>query len=317
MTVLVQTFTCARCNRGEFRSLPGLDGKAFCPWCGDAVTGGVATPPPALPPAPAPAPPPAVSVPEAPLVDAGIDQLLDRVGRTAPEELLRALRARIAEMSRACEEAGAELRRELEKKQEIKRAVMEEVGRLGSQLGDTKTQLHKKDDERRSVLAELGRAKEELERERKQGAEAATLREGLAEKERTLGRLEAELEDRRSAGRDLLESRDAARREIEQLRAELAKLKAASEAELAEQRKKVAGMESRLGTLKLCEAELADLRPKIQDSRRRLEKERGEFQEKVSGLQAELDKRDQRIRDLQLLIKTLGERLNDLTSRRV
>jgi len=35
----------------------------------------------------------------------------------------------------------------------------------------------------------------------------------------------------------------------------------------------------------------------------------------VKSLQPELDKRDQRIRELQLLIKTLGERLNDLTSR--
>jgi peptidoglycan hydrolase CwlO-like protein len=39
------------------------------------------------------------------------------------------------------------------------------------------------------------------------------------------------------------------------------------------------------------------------------------LQEKTKSLQADLDKRDQRIRELQMLIKTLGERLNDLTSR--
>src|SRR5882672_1324770 len=33
----VQSFACPRCRRGEFRSLPGPGGKAFCPWCGDTV----------------------------------------------------------------------------------------------------------------------------------------------------------------------------------------------------------------------------------------------------------------------------------------
>ncbi len=320
MTYVVQTFSCPRCNRGEFRSLPGPDGKAFCPWCGDAVSGGVAAAPPPPPPAPpraavaAPAP---VAVPDPPLASSDLAQLLDRVARSAPEDVVRALRERIADMSRACEETSAELREEVDKKLEIKRAVLEEVGRLGSQLAEAKGQAQRKEAEARAAQAELVRAREELEGERRKGVEQASLRERLEERERAARSLEGQLEELRKSGREQQEARDAARRELEQLRAELGKSRAASEAELGEQRRKLAALEARLGSVKLLEAELVDVKAKCQDYRRRLEKEQKESQGKGAAQQAELEKRDQRIRDLQLLIKTLGERLNDLTSRRL
>jgi len=295
MTLTIQAFTCPRCKRGEFRSLPGTDGKAYCPWCGDAVAGGVA---------PGSDPPSAPEGAAAPVVTATLDELLERVARNAPEDAVRALRERLADLNRKREQAESDLRQELDKKVLIKKAVMEEVGRLGSQMGETKVRLKQTEEEHQSATSEMFRVKAELEKEREKTAELSASRASL----------EAELEERRKAVRELKDASDVARRDAEQMLAHLDKSRATSAAELAELRKKIASYEARLATQKAVEAELNSLKPRLRDQQR-LEKERAEFQEKASTLQTAVGKKDERIRELQLLIKTLGERLNDLSSR--
>jgi chromosome segregation ATPase len=295
MTLTIQAFTCPRCNRGEFRSLPGTDGKAYCPWCGDAVLGSVA-----------PGSDP-LSAPEgaaAPVVTATLEELLERVARNAPEDAVRALRDRLADLNRKREQAESDLRQELDKKVLIKKAVMEEVGRLGSQMGETRVRLKQTEEEHQSATSEMFRVKAELEKEREKTAELSASRASL----------ESELEERRKAVRELKDASDVARRDAEQMLAHLDKSRATSAAELADLRKKIAAYEARLATQKAVETELNGLKPKLRDQQR-LEKERAEFQEKASTLQAAVGKKDERIRELQLLIKTLGERLNDLSSR--
>lgn len=280
MASIIHTFTCPRCNQGEFRSLAGPDGKAYCPWCGDPVTGGV--PVPASSPGPA-----ALERPAEPVTGAA-------------EGADRELRERLAESERRREQAEAELRRELDKKQEIKKAVLAEMEQLHARLNETQVRLRQRDEERQTSVDELGRLKEIAAQQR--AADLAGARGALEEREETLRRLQAELEERRKAA-------DAARREADGLRSDLAKLKGASEAELADLRRKVAAAKD-------AEVLLRDLKGRIQDERPRFEKEVAALRERAANLEAELGKRDQRIRDLQLLIKTLGERLNDLTSRR-
>ncbi len=46
-----------------------------------------------------------------------------------------------------------------------------------------------------------------------------------------------------------------------------------------------------------------------------LKKQAEESAAKAAALQAEVGKRDQRIKELQMLVRTLGERLNDLADR--
>jgi len=267
MTLTVQTFMCPRCRRGEFRSLPGQDGKAFCPWCGDAVAASDAPPPP--PPAPEP---PAVSPPRA----------------SAPLE-------DVAELKRRCERAESALQQELDKKEGIKRAVMGEMGRQAAQLGEARDLLRRKEEEHRAALADAGRWKEDLEKERKQAVEAS---EKSAQTER-----------------ELRHSVDVWRRDAEEIRAHLETARASFDAEATGLRKAFAAGEARLAALKGAEAELNDLKNRVKDQRRLLEKERAESQEKAAALQAELEKRDQRVHELQALIKTLGERLNELSRR--
>jgi DNA repair exonuclease SbcCD ATPase subunit len=325
MTPIVQMFTCPRCNRGEFRSLPGDDGKAYCPWCGDMVTGGVATPPPA----------PAASAPETPVAPGAP---VDGAARTAAEGDVPALRARAEALDRMYEQVKSELRQELDKKELIKKAVMEEVGRLGAQLGEAKALLERKDEEHRSALADLNRLKEDLEKEREKAAELSKARGNIDEMGKSLFIVESELEERRKSSRELEEGRDTARREVDQLRSDLTKTKTTSESELVGLQKKLAACEARLEALKGTETDVNDLKVRLLELRRRLETERAEFQAKTAAQQAELEKktaahkselekkagahqaelekRDQRIRELQLLIKTLGERLNDLAGRR-
>jgi chromosome segregation ATPase len=305
MADLVQVFSCPRCNRGGFRSLPGPDGKAFCPWCGDRVAASTAPPPPPVSdPAPITAP-----------ASSGLDQVLDRVAKDAPEVALRALRDRLAEVERKCEQAESELRRELDKKQEIKRAVMAELGQLASQLAESKALLQKKDEEYLSSLLETKVLKDDLTKERKRADDLTGDRASLEAKEKSHRTLEAELEASRKANRDLQTARDAAGRDAQQARSELLKAKESSAAELAELRKKLSAAEARVQSLKGSGDELKALKARVEEQRGRTEKERAELQEKAKTLQAEVEKRDQRVRDLQLLVKTLGERLNDLTSR--
>ncbi len=299
MTEAVQIFSCARCNRGGFRSLPGPDGKAFCPWCGDRVSASAAPPPAADP------------VPSAPVASVGLDQVIDRVAKDAPEIALRALREHVSEVERKCEQAEAELRRELDKKHEIKRAVMAEMGQIGSQLTETQARLQRKEDELRSALSEAGRLKEDLAKERKRADDLTGERGNLEEKGKAARALEADLDASRKSLRESQEARDAAGRDALLARSELAKAKDASAVEAAELRKKLSAAEARAQALKNSGEEVRILK----ESRLRSEKERAELTEKAKALQGEVEKRDQRVRDLQLLVKTLGERLNDLTSR--
>jgi chromosome segregation ATPase len=305
----VQSFSCPRCKRGEFRSLPGPDGKAFCPWCGDAVAGGPAA-------SPLPATPPAVLATEASLGSAGLGQVQGNNAVEVPEAVVRVVRERIAELERRSEQAEADLRREQEKKQEIKKAVMAELGQLGSQLDQTKELLRRKEEELRSALAEALRLKEELGQERqKSDLLAGGARASLEEKEKAVRSLESEREELRKQGRETGAALDAARRDAEQMRSEFAKSRESSVLELAELRKKLAAGEARLRSQKDAGLELAAQKARLEESRGRFDKERAELQKQVSMLQSDLEKKDSRIRDLQLLIKTLGERLNDLTSR--
>lgn len=233
----------------------------------------------------------------------------------APDVDVRALRDRLAEVERRCEQAESELRRELDKKQEIKRAVMAEMGQLASQLADAKKLLQQKEEEYLATLLEKKTLKDDLGTQRRRADDLAGEQGSLEAKEKSLRNLEAELEAGRQAAREMQEARDAAGRDAQQARSELAKAKLSAAAELAEVRKKLADTEARVQALKGSGDELKALKAKVGETQGRAEKERAELQEKAKSLQTELGKRDQRIRDLQLLIKTLGERLNDLSSR--
>jgi chromosome segregation ATPase len=263
-----------------------------------------------------PTPPPVPdAAPAAPATSPDLRRIVDRGSAEAPEIAVRELRDRLEEMERKCAHAESELRRELDKKQEIKRAVLVEMGQLGSQLAESRALLQKRDEELLAALLEAKDLREDLGKERKRAVDLAGERESLEEKEKAVRNLEAEIEATRKAGRDLQEGRDAASRDAQQARSELAKAKEASAAELGELRKKLAAGESRLQALKGSTGALKALTARHEEYRSHAEKERAELQEKAKTLQADLGKRDQRIRELQLLIKTLGERLNDLTSR--
>jgi chromosome segregation ATPase len=79
---------------------------------------------------------------------------------------------------------------------------------------------------------------------------------------------------------------------------------AATQAERADLRKKVADFDLKLASLKDAPAQLADLKKKLNDAR-----------VKSAGFEADVQKKDLRLKELQLLVKTLGERLNDLADR--
>ena len=150
MTGGVQLFSCPRCRRGEFRSLPGQDGKAFCPWCGDAVST-VGSAPSSLP----------FSTEPTSLVE-----LAERMAAAAPDPGSEAgLRARLEDSERRREQAETELRREQDKKQEIKKAVQQELGRLEAELTETKARLRKKDEDHASALDDLARLKDAREKD--------------------------------------------------------------------------------------------------------------------------------------------------------
>jgi len=268
MSAVVQVFSCPRCNRGGFRSLPGTDGKAHCPWCGDRVqAGGAATDP---------TPTPVSSVP------------------TLPDSTLR---DRVAQLE-------AELHRELEKKQEIKRAVMVEMAQLTAKETEARSQLQKKEEEFLAYLLETKVLKDELAAERKRADILAAERGKFGQQLNAVHTLETDLAAGRKALLDLQEARDAAARDTQKARADLSKLQSVSATELAELRKKLNNAIARGNADKNSGEELKALKAQHQD-----------LQAKATSLQSELEKRDLRIKDLQLLIKTLGERLNDLTSR--
>jgi len=298
MSPSVQLFSCPRCKGGDFRSLPGPDGSAFCPWCGNSVAAGAAPPPPPSSPQVAPVPEPAVG----------------SGAQDASEAVVRALRDRIAELDRKCGRAESDLRQELDKKQEIKKAVLAELGRLESQLSEMKALLQRKEEEHKSALAETSRLQEDLGKERKKADEQDGTRKSSEEK--AARALESELEQSRKAAREMQDARDTARREAEAIRSDLAKKMETSKTEIAELRARIVAGDARFRSVKDSGDELTALKARHEDLRRRAEKERAELQEKASTLQSDVEKKEQRVRDLQLLVKTLGERLNDLTSRR-
>jgi len=284
MPMEVQSFTCPRCRRGEFRSIPGPDGKAFCPWCGDSVGPGSAAPE------------------SAPLPEFSLEELAERIASkyAAPPTAQAApdLDTRLAESERRREAAEAELRRELEKKQEIKKAVQAEIARLEAELAEARDRVRRKDQEHAAALQDLNLLK--TAREDQWNGDRMRLQFSTEEKEKALRTFEARLVESQKSASEFRQVLDASRAEVGRLHAEVA----AAQAERSELRRKLSAADGKLQSLKEAPAQLEGLKHRLQES-----------QAKGAGLQAELDKRDRRIKELQLLVKTLGERLNDLADR--
>lgn len=192
---------------------------------------------------------------------------------------------------------------------------MAELAQLSSQLTESKALAQRQAEELRLALSETARLKEDWGKERKGAEDLAGERGILKDQEKAARGLEAELESTRKSVRDLQEARDAAGRDAQQARSELAKAKESAASGLGELRKKLSASEASLQALKDSGNERRALKARTEEELGRAEKGRAEQQEKAKTLQSELEKRDQRIRDLQLLVKTLGERLNDLSSR--
>ena len=173
------------------------------------------------------------------------------------------------------------------------------MSRLSAEHNDTKMRVRRKDDEHGSALEDLRRLKDAKEQE--WAAANARLQQALDEKDQALRALQAKVEGRQKSDSDLQALLDASRTELAKLKADAA----AAGAERTDLLRKLSSADAKLKPLKEAEAKLRDLQKLYQESHA-----------KATGLQSELDKRDQRIKDLQLLVKTLGERLNQLADRR-
>ena len=280
----IQTFTCPRCQRGEFRSLPGPNGNAFCPWCGDAV----GEPTPAAGPAP---------LPEFSLEDLA-KRVAGQIAGPSASPGSPGLEARLDESERRREAAEAELRRELERKQAIKKAVQAEVGRLEAELAEARDRIRRKDEDHAAALRSLNLLRDakgdEWNGERMRFLDAAD------QKEKAFRALEARIEERQKSESEIRAVLDASRKEVGKLHAEVA----AAEADREELRRKLGAADAKLRAIKDAPAQLEGLKRRLQDSLAQ-----------AAGLQGELEKKEQRIRELQLLVKTLGERLNTLADR--
>lgn len=285
MPMEVQSYTCPRCRRGEFRSLPGPNGKAFCPWCGDAVAPGS--------PGAAAASPPEFSLEELATRIAGQIAPPAASAQTAPD-----LETRLAESERRREAAEQELRRELEKKQEIKKAVISEVGRLEAELAEARERIRRKDEEHASALQTLKLLKDAKETE--WNGDRMRFQDAAQEKEKTLRGLEARLEQRQKSASEVQADLDSSRAEVGKLHAQIA----AGVLERGEIRRKLGAAEAKVQSLKDAPAQLDSVRQRL-----------AEVEARAAGLKTELEKKDQRLKELQLLVKTLGERLNDLADR--
>lgn len=284
MSVNIQTFTCPRCRKGEFRALPGPNGMAFCPWCGDAVA----------PPTPASDP--------APLPEFSLEDLAQRVaGQIAGSSGAPAapdLEARLAESERRREAAESELRRELEKRQEIKKAVQSEIGRLEAEVAEVRDRMRRKDEDHAAALQSVNLLRDAKGEE--WNGERTRLLNAAEQQEKAFRALEARLEERQKSESEIRAVLDASRKDVGKLHAEVA----AAEAGREELRRKLGAADAKLLSLKDAPAQLEGLKQRLQEALAR-----------ASGLQAELEKKEQRIRELQLLVKTLGERLNALADR--
>lgn len=297
MSPTVQTFTCPRCRRGEFRSAQGPGGKAFCPWCGDAVAAATPTSEPA-----ADAPP---------LEQFSLEELAARLSGqpTAPVTATSAapamtpapaapppssgLEARLAESERRRELAEAELQRELDKKQGIKMAVLAEIARLEASVEEANARVRRKDEEHAAALETMGDLKHAKQQEWE--GEQMRLRDTLEKTEKARHDLEAALEDAKKTSAIVQSDFGASRVEISKLHATVA----AAEADRAELRQKLGAADAIVKKTKDAAAQLRDAQQKLQESLA-----------KTATLQSEVDQRDKRIKELQLLVKTLGERLN-------
>lgn len=290
MPMEVQSFTCPRCRKGEFRSLPGPNGKAFCPWCGDAVASGAPKPDPG------------------PLPEFSLEELANRIAGqiaappaapTAPAAPASPdLAARLAESERRRDAAEAELRKELEKKQEIKKAVLAEVNRLEAELADARNRIRRKDEEHAAALQSLDVLRDAKLQEF--NGDRLRYQDAVDQKDKALRALEARLEERQKAAAEAQSVLDASRATVGKLHAQIA----AVEAERDDLRKKLEAAEAKVQSVKDAPAQVQSLKRQLQDA-----------QTAAAGLKAELDKKDQRVKELQLLVKTLGERLNELADR--
>jgi chromosome segregation ATPase len=230
------------------------------------------------------------------------------------------VQARLADAEYRRDKAEAELRREQDKKQEIKQAVLLEMARLEAQLAEAKERIHRKDEEHAASLEVLAKMKET--REAEWGAERQGLVDQLTEKERARVAAEAGAEPHRKAleeagAKHQKALEDAAEKQrkatsdveaaLQAARAETAKLRGdleAANAEQAQLRKKLSIADAKMKSLKDATAQQGDLKKQLEES-----------VAKAAGFQADVGKRDQRIKELQMLVKTLGERLNDLADR--
>jgi chromosome segregation ATPase len=280
----VQSFTCPRCKRGEFRALPGLNGKAFCPWCGDAVEPGS--------PSPAAAPTPEFSLGDF------AERSLGPIAAPPAAPASYDLESRLAESERRREAAEAELRRELEKRQEIKKVVVSEIGRLEAELADCQNRIRKRDEEHASALQTLNLLKNA--REDEWNGDRMRLQDAVEQKEKALRALQTRLDEHQRSATESQGVLDASRAEVGRLHDEVA----AADVDRAELRRKLGAAELKVQSHKDASAQLDSLKQRFQEALA-----------KAAGLQMELEKKDKRIKELQLLVKTLGERLNDLADR--
>jgi DNA repair exonuclease SbcCD ATPase subunit len=208
------------------------------------------------------------------------------------------LETRLAESERRREAAESALRRELEKRQEIKKAVQSEMGRLEAELSETRTRVRRRDEEHAAALESLNVLKSAKDDE--WNGERMRLQDAFEQKERALRELETKLTERHRSASEFQAALDALRGEVQKLRDEVA----AADADRAELRRKLGAAEQKVQSHKDATAQLDYLKQRLQESHA-----------KATGLQAELEKRDKRIKELQVLVKTLGERLNDLADR--
>jgi chromosome segregation ATPase len=208
------------------------------------------------------------------------------------------LQTRLAESERRREAAEADLRREQDKKQEIKKAVQVEMSRLEAELAEARNRIRRKDEEHAAALQTLNLLKDAKQDE--WNGDRMRLQGAAEQREKALKALEARLGESQKSASEFQAVLDASRAEVGKLHAEVA----AANAERAELRRKLGAADAKLQSVKDASAQLEGLKQRLQEA-----------QAKAAGLQTELEKKDQRMKELQLLIKTLGERLNDLADR--
>jgi predicted nucleic acid-binding Zn-ribbon protein len=212
-----------------------------------------------------------------------------------PPSPTAALEVRLAESERRRELAETELQKELGKKQEIKKVVLNEMARMEASIADANARVRRKDEEHAAALESLSVLLHAKQQE--WDGEQVRMRDSIDRAEKARQTLEAEMVELRKSSAIMQSDLGASRVEVSKLRA--------GQAELADLRRKLAAADTKLQAGREALARLKDVQQKLQDA-----------EAKALGLQGELDNRDHRIKELQLLVKTLGERLNQLSDRR-